>query len=100
MSIDVVVNDILPVKGFIALGPDKPQDFGRENVQNARQRGCRGVILEGEQVIDNPDLQEMVTLFKELGFPYELIINEGIGHWYPDDLTAKVERAITFILNE
>ena len=58
------------------------------------------MILEGEQVSDNPDLQEMVTLFKELDFPCELIINKGIGHWYPDDLTAKVEKAISFILDD
>ena len=100
VSIDVVVNDVLPVKGFIALGPDKPQEFTREQVEKARQRGCRGVIMEGESSADSPDLQEIETVFKELGFPYELVINQGIGHWYPADLTAKVEKAISFILDE
>jgi predicted esterase len=100
VSIDVLVNEVLPVKGFIALGPDKPTEFSREGIEAARERDGRGVILEGEQTVDNPNLQEMQTVFKELGFPYELIINEGIGHWYPDDLSSKVDRALAFILNE
>ena len=100
VSIDIALKDIFPVKGFIALGPDKPEGFSRELYENARQRGTRGVIMDGEETCNNPELQEMESVLKEVGFPYELTINKGIGHWYPDDLAEKVDKAITFILNE
>ena len=98
-SIDIALKDIFPVKGFIALGPDKPEDFSKELCEIARQRGTRGVIMEGEETCNNPGLQEMESVFKEVGFPYKLIINKGIGHWYPDDLAKKLDKAIPFILN-
>jgi predicted esterase len=99
-SMDIALKYIFPVKNFIALGPDKPEYFSKELCENARQRGTRGVIMEGEETCNNPRLQEMESVFKEVRFPYELIIDKGIGHWYPDDFAEKVDNAITFILNE
>jgi predicted esterase len=100
VSIDAVVNDVLPAKGFIALGPDKPETFAPEGIAASRQRGCRGVILEGEQVVDNSDLQDMLTVFQELKFPYKLMVNQGIGHWYPEDLADKMIKALAFVLDD
>lgn len=99
VSIDLALNSLFPVKGFVALSPDKPRDFSKEICEKATQSGVRGVIMEGELASVEPDIQEMETTFKAVGLPYELIINKGIGHWYPDDLPEKLERAITFILD-
>lgn len=99
-SIDISLKDIFPVKGFIALCPDKPEDFSKELCENARQRGTRGVIMEGELSEGESAMREMAAVFKQVGFPHKLIINEGIGHWYPDDLAEKLDTAIAFILND
>lgn len=98
-SIDITMSNMLPVKGFIALCPDeKPECFTKENVQYAVKRGIKGVFMEGEYDIPVPDEEEMINVFKEVGFPYEYYINKGIGHWYPKDLSVKVDRALEFIL--
>lgn len=98
-SIDITMANEFPVKGFIALCPDeKPESFTKENVHYAMERGIKGVFMEGEYDIPVHDEEEMVNVFKEIGFPYEYYINKGVGHWYPKDLNEKVERALEFIL--
>jgi dienelactone hydrolase len=99
-AIDVALNAIVPAIGFIALCPVKPEDFSKECCEDAARRGIRGVLMEGELSGDVPALQEMEAAFKEAGLPCESIINEGIAHWYPADLSEKLDRAIAFILNE
>ena len=99
-AIDAALHDIIPVREFIAMSPDKPEDFSKEKCKNAFQRGVRGVLMEGELAGSDVDVEEMKTVFNQTGLPYEVFINEGIGHWYPDDLPAKTGKAISFILNE
>ncbi|QVK17605.1 hypothetical protein KHQ81_12210 [Mycoplasmatota bacterium] len=97
-AIDITMANEIPVRGFISLCPDeKPHSFTKENVMNACKRGIKGVFMEGEQSIV-PVEEEMVSVFNEVGFPYEYYINKGIGHWYPEDLSDKVEQALEFIL--
>jgi dienelactone hydrolase len=99
-SIDIALNGDLPVKGFIALCPDKPKEFSKEICLRARERDVRGVIMEGEESGIGDDIKEMESIFKEVGIPYQLIINRGEGHWYPPDLPQKLEQALAFILEE
>jgi len=99
-AIDAAMNDIIPVRGFIALSPDKPEDFSKEMCEEANKRGVRGVLMEGELAGCDPGLDEMKTVFNQTGLPYQAYVNEGIGHWYPDDLQIKVGKALSFILND
>ncbi len=98
-AIDITMTNDFLVKGFISICPSKkPESFNKENVQYAIKRGTKGVLMEGEYNMPVPDEEEMVNVFKEVGFPYEYYINKGIGHWYPKDLSDKVEKALEFIL--
>ncbi|MGF7058786.1 hypothetical protein [Brassicibacter mesophilus] len=98
-SIDIIMANEFPIKGFIALcASEKPESFTKENAQYAGKRGIKGVLMEGEQDIPVLDEEEMVNVFKEVGLPHEYYINKGIGHWYPKDLSEKVEKALEFIL--
>jgi len=98
MATEVVLANDLPIKGWVALCPeDKPPAFTRANLLEAMKRGVKGVFMEGELKALLPDEQEMVDMFQEIGFPYELYINEGIGHSFPDDFGEKLDMAISFI---
>jgi predicted esterase len=99
-AMDVSLNAVLPSRGFIALGPDVPENFSIELCVNARERGVRGVLIEGELSDGIDQIREMDAVFRETGLPCELYINQGIGHWYPDDLSDKISKAIAFILEE
>jgi predicted esterase len=98
MSTEIVMANDLPVKGWVALCPEiKPPAFTKFNLTEAKKRGVKAVFLEGELKALLPDEQEMVDMFQETGFPYELYINKGIGHSFPKDLGEKIDRAIAFI---
>lgn len=99
-TMDIVMANILPVKGFIAVSPDeKPESFTRENVIKALHSGVKGVFTEGELFMPVPDEEEMMKIFDETGFPYQFYINKGIGLSIPKDLSIKIKKALKYILN-
>ena len=90
----------VPARGFIALCPSlKPESFTPKNVAEARRRGVKGVILEGEQSGDVPAEQEMVKIFQETNFPHQFHIIPGIGHAVPPDFSVRLLNAIGFVLS-
>ncbi len=99
-SIDITMENVLPLRGFIALCPEmKPDSFTRQNVGSAAQRGVRGVFLEGETEIPVPDEEEMSKLFGETNLPFKYYVNRGIGHAVPEDLSDKIREVLSFILD-
>lgn len=99
ISVEITLANIIPIKGFISLCPeDKPKIFSKEKVEEAVKRGIKGIFMEGEQSLQVPDEDEMMKVFDETGFQYKYYINKGVGHWYPEGLDEKLEKALDFIL--
>lgn len=99
LAIEIGINkEYIPVKGFISLCPVKPQSFNIKDVNIAKEKGIKGCILTGDQDLSLVDQKQMIDDFREAGFPYEFDITEGLGHWFPDDLSDKLNRYISFIL--
>ena len=98
-SLDITFANVIPIKGFIAIGPDFPESFTKENVKLAAERGVRGIFMEGEILIPLEEQEEMIKVFKEVDLPYEFYVNKGIGHAIPQDLPDKLNKALSFICN-
>lgn len=99
-SVDIAISNSIPAKGFIALCPDKrAMTFDLATAQKAADRGVKGVIFEGEYELE-PPVQDMLKIFEKAGLPYEYHINKGIGHWYPNDLSQIVSKAVDFIIED
>lgn len=98
-TVDITMTNVIPVKGFIALCAYVVESFTKENAQAAANRGVKGVFMEGENDESTPEVEEMTKVFDEVGLPYQHYINKGTGHWYPDDLSDKLEKALKFILD-
>ena len=100
-TLETVLSDLIPIKGFIGVSPGtNPPSFSRESLLKAAQRDIRGVLMEGEAMIPVPNQEEMTEGFHQVGLDYKYIINEGIGHWFPDDLSEKLEHSLEFILDD
>ncbi|MCM1989940.1 hypothetical protein [Oceanirhabdus seepicola] len=56
--------------------------------------------MDGEKDVPIQDVEEMIQEFKKQGVPYEYYINKGIGHWYPEDIEEKLEKALKFIMEQ
>jgi predicted esterase len=98
-SVDITMAEVLPVKGFVCLCPDeKPESVTLEAVKRAADRGVRGVFMEGERMMPVPDEEEMAGMFREVSLPFEYYVNEGAGHFFPEDLDEKLDRALDFVL--
>jgi predicted esterase len=99
-AIDMVFGAALPVKGFICLCPIlKPEHFSPAAVDRAVRRGLRGVFFEGANVWPIDAEEKMVNVMRDAQLPFELVLNEGIGHASPSDFNAKLGRALDFALS-
>jgi predicted esterase len=96
-ALEVILSNIFPVAGFISLCPAKPNNFSAEQVREAKERGVQGTLLTTEMDPRLTDQKEMARIFETEGFPLEFIVTPNIGHWYPEDMEAKIDQAIDFI---
>lgn len=99
-SLEVVLNATLPVRGFVVLCPAMPEGFSPEAVRAASERGARGTLLTTEMDGRLDQQRKMAEIMKEVGLPLEFHITPDIGHWYPADLAARIDDAITHIRGE
>ncbi len=97
ISVEFALGEVLPLKGFISLCPGSVSDnFSVDRTEAAMKRGVNGVILEGELDLE-PSVQDLLKVFDETGFEYKYVINKGLGHVCPVDLTEKLKEAMMFI---
>lgn len=98
--INAAIHNIFPISGVFALCPgDYLDKLEAEELSVLTERGTKIFILEGDQGKD-PAVQHILEVFKEGGVMHRYVINTGIGHAFPEDLTEKIERAEEFIFSE
>jgi acetyl esterase/lipase len=90
--------NIFPIRGFFALCPAVPEAVRDEDVKAAVGRGLRGTILTTELDQRTDAQRAFAERLKGLGFPVEFHIAPNIGHWFPEDFGARLDRAIGLIL--
>jgi acetyl esterase/lipase len=90
--------NIFPVRGFFALCPAVPEAVRDEDVKAAAGRGLKGTILTTELDQRTDAQRAFAERLKGLGIPVEFHIAPKIGHWFPEDFGARLDRAIGLIL--
>lgn len=98
-AIDMALADVIPIKGAILLCSQRPKSFTEENAKLAAQKGIKWVFMEGGKDAPEEDVDKMMKILSKFGAYCHYVINDGIGHWYPDDLEHKLDKALTFIFN-
>lgn len=99
-TLDIALNhNYIPVKGFIALCPDKPEIFEKENIKTAMDNGIKGVILTGNKDGCYEEQKEIMSTFKEVGLKCEIVVKDNFGHWFPEDLDERIDNALDYIFS-
>lgn len=90
--------DLFPVRGFVALCPPVPESLRDEDILAAKARGLRGTLLT-TGLDDRIEAQRaMAERMTKLGLAVEFQETPNIGHWFPDDFAARLDKAIGLIL--
>ncbi len=101
VAIDVAINNVVPVAGFVAHCPGGglTEGVSLDAVQSAASRGLRGTILTG-QIDHSRDEQELlVGLFDQASLVHRYVTIPNLGHWYPDDFAERLDAAVAHILS-
>lgn len=100
LSVDAILRETIPAKGFIAFCPPKPQQFDNSGIVNAINRGTKGAIISGENDFLLTRQLEMATQFKQQEFPLRIVVESDLGHEYPGDFKYQLNRSLEFIFNQ
>ena len=101
MAIDAAIRGVIPARAFIALCPGGVLP-GQSDVPVAKEaagRNLAGQVIAGEK--DDPqEAEALVALLNGAGVKVGLTVIPGLGHAFPADLTARLEKAIGAVLEE
>lgn len=97
MAIDIALNtSFLPIKGFIALNASEVE-IDIINIEKAHQKGIKGIIIAGEKDRKFEKQKEIANLFRKASLESRFVIEKGLGHWFPEDLSEKIDSSLNFI---
>jgi ketosteroid isomerase-like protein len=99
-SLDLVLHDAIPARGFVALCPGRPPDFTPEAVRDAVARGVRGALLTTEMDGRHQDQRAMAAILEAEGMVHRFVVTPDVGHWFPDDLAESIDEALALICDE
>lgn len=96
-TMHLVLNNILPISGFLGVCPGKPRDFDDEKVKAAVDRKVTGYILGGEKDYFLDNQKSMTESFTKAGLQHEFVIIPEMGHIYPDDFSDRLDIALDYL---
>lgn len=102
MSVDLALNPIIPVKGFISLnhGGGTTHFFTDNNVIAAKQRGVRAVLISGEKDFRyKKESEKIKTLLSKHDFSYKFIESKNTGHSIPKAFSVLLDSCLEFIMD-
>jgi acetyl esterase/lipase len=92
--------DPFPIRGFVALCPAVPESLRDEDILAAKSRGLRGTLLTTELDHRVEAQRALAERMAKLGLAVEFHQTPNIGHWFPDDFAARLDKAIGLILGD
>ena len=99
MAIDAAIRGVIPAKAFIALCPGGvlPGRSDLAALKEAAGRSLVGQVIAGER--DDPEeAKAFVALLSEAGVQVGLTVVPGLGHGFPADLPARLDKAVGAVL--
>lgn len=97
MAIDVTLQQVVPLLGFIAVCPGMPTQFDSSLVAGMVARGQRGVIIGGHTDYFRPYQLDMISVFKATGFDHRFLEFPNLGHVLPPRLPQSLDAAVSFV---
>lgn len=93
-ALEVVLTDAFPAAAFVSLCPPKPPDFTADRLTAAAARGVKGTLLTSERDGRLAAQREMAEAMRGAGLLLEFVVTPDLGHWYPDDLAARIDATL------
>ena len=101
LAIQLAVSGGIAARGFLVVGPYL-RDFEALTpyLDSARANGVRGYVIMGlqENATGLELIPKTVAFLQEHGIPCELEEHSNLGHAFPPDFAASLDKALTFLL--
>ena len=102
IAIDAVLNNVIPIAGFIAMNPagGMMEGLNLDNVKNAASRNISGSIITGENDYSFARQKLIAELFEKGGIRSQFIVIPKICHQFPANVAERLDSALNFIFEK
>jgi predicted esterase len=103
MAIELALTNVIPARGFIAIGPGGPWMDDLSNwqpvINNYSGGDLRGYILAGQEdtSIPHDNIEALAEMFNLAGIPVDLEEIPHAGHDFSPEYEAAILRALAFV---
>jgi len=97
-SLVALLDNALPARGFVVLCPPVPEILTEDKIRSMKARGIKGTFLTTEMDGRLAEQTKMCDALKKGGLDVDFIVFPNVGHWYPDDLGARIDAALERLL--
>ena len=77
-----------------------PTTIGDEDILAAKNRGLRGTLLTTEADNRVEQQRALIDRLAKTGLSVDFHLTPAIGHWYPEDFEALLDKAIGMIFGQ
>ena len=101
LAIELSLSKALPgIKGFIAVMPAIKNVAAIEALlKENNHSGLKGYIIIGDQDPFYQNTLDLMAILKAYEIDCQLIVKEGLGHFFPDDFSNMLSEAVAYIVS-
>jgi len=97
MAIYLLLEQLIPLKGFITVSPSKPENFTTGNVKRAREKRQRAVIVAGMLDPAFSGQAEMIGTFRSQSLLYRFSPRKTNGREIPSGFDQYIRKGLLFL---
>ncbi|MCP4151304.1 MAG: esterase family protein [bacterium] len=97
VALDAYLNGAVPAAGFVFNCPVNKNPVEKSAFPAGVSKSFKGTIMTGEKDHGLEGQRKLVALFESLGIDCRFFVNPGIGHRFPDDFAARLDKALLHI---
>ena len=80
--------------GFVVLCPPVPASITDEMILAQKKKGTRGTVISTGLDPRVVEQKALIERFARLGLEHRFSFAEKDGHWYPQDLSQRIDEAL------
>lgn len=92
-SLDLLCREVIPCDKYVVLCPDRPESCTPDAIDQIKD--IEGTILTGEHDPCLENQKQLVADIEKQRIAVNFTVIEGLGHWFPENLSALIDKALT-----
>lgn len=89
LALDLAVHEVVDIEKLVLLCPGK-EDYTLQSMVKLAENGVEVLLISGSEDHEHAYHNALYDLLQEAGVRVQYDVVEGMGHWFPEDIDARL----------